>query len=139
DPPAPHDPALPTRRRLGDGLQDGAVEPIVRKALGDRHGCLLEGVRSILAAVSIGCRATGRLPLTRTGLACQTQARSLASCHSPLTDRQLERKGALVSGRKGTMRRGSLSAVGIGVMALLVATAAFAVSDDVSPTPFGIP
>ena len=37
------------------------------------------------------------------------------------------------------MRRRSLSAVGIGVMALLVATAAFAVSDDVSPTPFGIP
>jgi gamma-glutamyltranspeptidase / glutathione hydrolase len=44
-----------------------------------------------------------------------------------------------VSGRKGTMRRRSLSAIGIGVMALLVATAAFAVTDDVSPTPFGIP
>jgi gamma-glutamyltranspeptidase/glutathione hydrolase len=37
------------------------------------------------------------------------------------------------------MRRRSVSAIGIGVIALLVATAAFAVSDDVSPTPFGIP
>src|SRR5436190_13708255 len=37
------------------------------------------------------------------------------------------------------MRRRSVSAIGVGVMALLVATAAFAVSDDVSPTPFGIP
>jgi gamma-glutamyltranspeptidase/glutathione hydrolase len=37
------------------------------------------------------------------------------------------------------MRRRSVSAITIGFMALLVATAAFAGSDDVSPTPFGIP
>jgi gamma-glutamyltranspeptidase / glutathione hydrolase len=44
-----------------------------------------------------------------------------------------------MSARKGVARWRGLSAIGVAVMAVVVASAAFAGGGDISPTPFGIP